>query len=135
MTQKRVIKKRKSHGSAHANQDHYLRPELWANGTLSFYLNSPMHNYEKYRDFHERQVAEAQRNGEDMRRCKKCLADKDDDCFSSVTSTTRYKKVDGSVSVYVNTAKRNVCNSCLYKKYNSKYVKSTAIKVGNLEIY
>lgn len=48
-------------GSSHASKHNYLRPELWANGKCAFYLNSPHHNYEKYREFHERQIAEAQR--------------------------------------------------------------------------
>lgn len=54
---------RRNHGSAHANKDPYLRPECWANGQCAFYLNSKGHNYEKYRDFHERMIAEAQRLG------------------------------------------------------------------------
>ena len=54
-------KKQSQRGSSHASKNPFERPELWANGTLAFYLNSPLHNYEKYREFHERQVAEAQR--------------------------------------------------------------------------
>jgi len=53
-------------GSSHASLHPYLRQELWSNGTLAFYLKKnpgSLHgyNYEKYREFHERQTFEAQR--------------------------------------------------------------------------
>lgn len=53
-----------SHGSSHANKAPYLRPEMWLtappNG-LAFYLNSNMHDFEKYRAFHEKQIEAAAR--------------------------------------------------------------------------
>lgn len=56
------MKLRKNKGSSHANQHNYLRPELWANGVLAFYLKSG-YNTELYLDFHNRQILEAQRLG------------------------------------------------------------------------
>jgi hypothetical protein len=44
--------------SLHSAKHPYLRQELWANGTLAFYLK-PGYNYASYRDFHERMVLEA----------------------------------------------------------------------------
>ena len=59
-------KKRSQRGSSHASKNPYERPELWANGTLAFYLqknHGSLHGYnvEKYMPFHERMTFEAQR--------------------------------------------------------------------------
>ena len=57
----RSMSKGKRRGSSHADRHHYLRPELWADGTLAFYLNSSTHVTEKYMDFHHAQVKAAGR--------------------------------------------------------------------------
>lgn len=58
---KKTKKKRKK-SSAHSDQDNYLRPELWANGTL-VYWNTPNHRQEKYQAFHKEMILRATRLG------------------------------------------------------------------------
>jgi hypothetical protein len=57
------LTKGKRRGSSHSDLHPYQRCELWANGTLAFYLNSATHNTAAYLDFHQRQQAEAGRLG------------------------------------------------------------------------
>ncbi len=73
------------------------------------------------------------------RYCKICHQDLPQDKFTSITSTVEYKKADGTIRVYKNTAMRRQCNSCLakrYKKGKSKQVtQSGSIIVGGILVY
>lgn len=75
----------------------------------------------------------------ETRTCKICLKDLPMDNFTKLTSTQEYKKADGTVTVYKNTAVRRQCNSCLakrYKKGKSKQVtQSGSIIVGGILVY
>lgn len=58
----------------------------------------------------------------------------DEEKFTTITTKVFYKKVDGTVSEYNHTVKRNQCNSCLHKRYKEKSISKPTVKGGSIVV-